>query len=573
MISSRQEEFKNNFEIEAINVGSSRSKTISNNRYNDNQLEFSMEGFIPGVPKNKTDKDIFKIFGEAFHNYEERIACKTIEENILTRRNDLCIEICSPLKVTSGIFSTFQYTIKTNPLEYNVIRKLSDFESLFEIIPKYNNAKFNPLLPDFPIRLADDSEKKLLFLRFYLNSLVEDAYYRSLPIVLDFLKLPQSEWDIKLKKYQKDKEIKEINKMANFNGYYDIKISYEDDFKAMKIKEDIKKKDEAFTKLNDNFDELIQIMKKMSVCLKNISQDFNNLKNLYYDNNTQSTQLLGQCFQNLNSIIKTWGEDYVKQRIFLKNEFKYFYKYINKENNSFLKNFKIYEDIKGEYEKKFSKFQKIPMPSDRDRESILNLKRLYGHHLVHIMDEYNKLSERQGTRVNKQFFLYSKEKEILFQDYNNFNKLFKIRENYTLPDVSMSYSARQSDFLNLNLSKISKSQKIEKNNFNKNIKISEVEEKEEIEDNNTNKERTTNSVNINNRYNTNKINNNEMKEEDLKEERNINERNEDNPINNDYNDNNENNDNNEKENEELQKEDAENEIEEINIQNNSNEDI
>ena len=85
-----------------------------------------MEGFIPGVPKNKTDKDIFKIFGEAFHNYEERIACKTIEENILTRRNDLCIEICSPLKVTSGIFSTFQYTIKTNPLEYNVIRKLSD---------------------------------------------------------------------------------------------------------------------------------------------------------------------------------------------------------------------------------------------------------------------------------------------------------------------------------------------------------------------------------------------------------------------------------------------------------------
>ena len=92
--------------------------------------------------------------------------------------------------------------------------------------------------------------------------------------------------------------------MPSITGYFDIKISNEDDFKAMKIKEDIKKKDEIYTKLNDNLDELFPIMDKMSVCLKNISQNLLNLKNIYGDGN-KSTEVLSNCFQHLYLIIKT----------------------------------------------------------------------------------------------------------------------------------------------------------------------------------------------------------------------------------------------------------------------------
>ena len=159
-------------------------------------FEISIEGIIPGVPKSQYDKDVFKIFGEAFSNYEERIMCEKMKTNEITKRNDLHVEVCSPVKIKpSGLsFSYFQYTVKTEPIGFSVVRKLSDFELLYETIPKYNNGKYNPLLTKFPIGLSDDSEKKVLFLKFYANALVEDAYYRSLPIVFEFLALSQSEW-------------------------------------------------------------------------------------------------------------------------------------------------------------------------------------------------------------------------------------------------------------------------------------------------------------------------------------------------------------------------------------------
>ena len=454
---------------------------------NQNSLVFSIEGIIPGIPKSRIDKDIFKIFGEAISNYEEIMNCEKLKENELTEREDLLIEIETPMKINPGgiCFSYYQYTIKTNPIGYNVIRKLSDIELLYEIIPNYNKTKFNPLLPKFQLGLNDDSEKKLLFLRFYLNSLVEDPYYRSLPIVFDFFSLPQEEWNKKSKEYKKKKEIKDLERMVNLEGSHNIKISNEEDFKAMRIKDNIKIKDEAYNKLNDDMDELLPIMEKMSVCLKNISQDLLNLKNIYSDGN-KSTEILGNCFQHLNLIIKEWGENYIKQKNFLKNEFKYFFKYINKELNSFIKNIELYEDAKEEYEKKFMKFQKMSSPEEKVEENITYQKKLYGLHLVHVINEYKKLNERQGKRAIKKFISFNKGKEILLQDYDNFNKLFNIKQSYNIPEVSSSYLGKQNDILNLNVSKISK--KSHQNRYSQKEEKEEriiVEEKEDIE----NKER------------------------------------------------------------------------------------
>ena len=479
-------------EIASIDIEKEKEATEKDNN-ETKKLEFSMEGIIPGTPKTQADKDIFKIFGEAFSDYEERINCQKLPINDLTNKKDLYIEIHSPEKIRpSGLsFSYYQYTIETSPIGYSVLRKLSDFELLNETIPKFNKGKFNPVLWNFPISLADDSEKKLLFLKFYLNSLIEDEYYKSLPIVFEFLSLSQEEWDKKAKVYQKMKEITNIEGMSNITGYFDIKISHEDDFKAMKIKEDIKKKDEIYKKLVDNMNELFPMMEKMSVYLKNISQNFLNLKNLYADGSTYS-EALSNSFQQLNIIIKTWGEDYIKQRNFLLNQFKYFFKYIQKEVSSYLKNFEAFEDSKDDYKKKFEKLQKNKSPKQKDQESVKQYRNLYGFYLVNIIEEYNKLNERQGKRVNKQFFLYNKEKEIFFQDYDNFYRLFNFKENYNLPDISISYMGKPNEIFNqLNISKISK---------NNNDKEEEKEVKEERKSKDEKEEKLEN-IDFNNRDN------------------------------------------------------------------------
>jgi len=487
---------------------------------NQNSLVFSIEGIIPGIPKSKIDKDVFKIFGEAISNYEEIMNCEKLKENELSEREDLYIEIETPMKVNPGgiCFSYYQYTIKTNPIGYNVIRKLSDIELLYEIIPNYNKTKFNPLLPKFQLGLNDDSEKKLLFLRFYLNSLVEDIYYRSLPIVFDFLSLPQNEWNKKSKEYKKKKEIKDLEKMVNIEGSHYIKISNEEDFQAMRIKDNIKIKEEGYNKLNDDMDELLPLMEKMSVCLKNISQDLLNLKNIYHDGN-KSNELLGNCFQQLNLIIKEWGENYIKQKNFLKNEFKYFFKYMNKELNSFTKNIELYENAKEEYEKKFMKFQKMPSPEEKDEEKIIYQKKLYGLHLVNVIDEYKKLNERHGKRANKQFILFNKGKDIILQDNENFNKLFKNKQNNSLYNVSSSYLGRHNDILNLNVSKKSHQNRYsEKEETEENIIVEEKEnidnkEREEEKEDVENKEREEENINNEREDNVNQKDNEEYNDD------------------------------------------------------------
>jgi len=487
---------------------------------NQNSLVFSIEGIIPGIPKSKIDKDVFKIFGEAISNYEEIMNCEKLKENELSEREDLYIEIETPMKVNPGgiCFSYYQYTIKTNPIGYNVIRKLSDIELLYEIIPNYNKTKFNPLLPKFQLGLNDDSEKKLLFLRFYLNSLVEDIYYRSLPIVFDFLSLPQNEWNKKSKEYKKKKEIKDLEKMVNIEGSHYIKISNEEDFQAMRIKDNIKIKEEGYNKLNDDMDELLPLMEKMSVCLKNISQDLLNLKNIYHDGN-KSNELLGNCFQQLNLIIKEWGENYIKQKNFLKNEFKYFFKYMNKELNSFTKNIELYENAKEEYEKKFMKFQKMPSPEEKDEEKIIYQKKLYGLHLVNVIDEYKKLNERHGKRANKQFILFNKGKDIILQDNENFNKLFKNKQNNSLYNVSSSYLGRHNDILNLNVSKKSHQNRYsEKEETEENIIVEEKEnidnkEREEEKEDVENKEREEENINNEGEDNVNQKDNEEYNDD------------------------------------------------------------
>lgn len=463
-------------------------KRNGNSTNDETKYEYSIEGIIPGVPKSQADKDIFKIFGEAISNFEEQIKCDRLSENEITERNDLYIEVKSPDKVTPpGLsFSYYQYNVETSPIGWITIRKLSDFELLNETIPKFNKAKFNPVLSNFPFNLSDDSEKKLLYLKFYINSLVEDRYYRSLPIVKDFLSLPQNEWNRKAKTYEKMKEIEKIEKMPNLLGYYDIKISNEDDFQAMKIKEDIKKKDEIYKKINSNMDELLPLMDKMSICLKNASENLLTLKNIYADGN-KWTEALSKTFQQLSLIIKTWGEDYVKQKNFLKNEFKYFFKFMDKELNSFMKNFEAYEEIKDDFKNLFSKFQNNQSPSSKEREKLNENKSKFGFYLVHILNEYKKLNERQGKRMTKQFILFNKKKELLFQDYDNFYRLFNFKDNYTLPDVSISYNGKPSDILNINISRISKSEKVrykekEKKIVEEDYNDKDIELKEEKEE-------------------------------------------------------------------------------------------
>lgn len=392
-------------------------KKISNKELkdddNDNDnivLDFDI--ILSGKKKNK-NKYIFFLEEKE----ENKILCEKLEKNELTERNDLIIVVSSPTKVKKKMFvNSMQYIIETNPIGFKTSRELKDFEYLYEKLPLINSKVYNPIL--ISNYLKKDSNKQILALNLYINAIIERAYFRSLPIIYDFLTLSLEDWEkAKIEKYDKIKEAYNINQIKNLKGYFNLEIKPEDKEYFLKIKEDINHKTEAFNKFNNAMEGLLDIMEKMSFALKNLKNSFADLKNKY--KNKKCTNY----FANLEIIVQEWGEGYIKQKNYLNDELKYFFKYMDKENNAFLK---FYENFKSNFEtnkSKYEKFKKNNFQTEKDKETFKNIKKEIKFNISNAKEEYEKLNIRQASRIENLLFKCSIEKEDLFNDIHNFSAL------------------------------------------------------------------------------------------------------------------------------------------------------
>ena len=231
----------------------------------------------------------------------------------------------------------------TKPIGYKVVRKLADFLFLNEIMPLYNNVVFNPPLPHFEFGLKDDSGKKMLYLQNYINSLIENKFFRTLPIFYEFLSLPQVKWNNKRNELAKMKQLP-LTRMPFLEGELNININKEEDAKAFKIKDEINKKTEALDGVNSTMDKILEIFDNLKYQFEMLAKFLLDLEKAY-----QSNQELKGFFNRLKLLSKRWSKDYLKQKIVFRDEFKYYFKFINKDNVSFLKKFEEYRVARDDY--------------------------------------------------------------------------------------------------------------------------------------------------------------------------------------------------------------------------------
>jgi sorting nexin-7/30/sorting nexin-8 len=377
------------------------------------------------VLNNSSSSNDFKLPNEPFEEYEEIIKTEKLQNNELTEKNDLYVTVSNPVKVKDGFFSScyYNYTVKTNPVGYSVVRRVSDFTFLYKALPIINCAVLNPILPQSEFGLKDDSPKKILFLQKYLNSLVENKFFRTLPIVLDFLSLSQKEWNkLRLEKYSNLKP-PSLSKMPTLEGELHININKSEDNKGLKIKDEIKQKIEAYDAFNNAMDELISTIDKLSLCYKNLSKSLLDLSKSHKDN-----QILNEFFNRIFTLSRAWERDYLEEKNLLKDEFQYFFKYINMENISFAKKYEEFKFSRDEYKSKYDKVKKMQNKTKKDLNLIEYLRRNYGLELYMVNNEYQKLQERQANRCILQFMKYNDKKDIIFQNFNKCIKLFNMNE-------------------------------------------------------------------------------------------------------------------------------------------------
>ena len=252
---------------------------------------------------------------------------------------------------------------------------------------------------------------------------MENPYYRSLPIIYDFLSLSLDDWEkVKMEKYDNIKEVTLLNKIKNLDGFFNIDVKVGDKEFFLKIKEDISQKTEIFNKFNTSLKELFNVMDKMSSSIKNLKDSLSEFKN-----KCQINQNCINYFAYFEVIIKEWGECYIRQKNYLKNELQYFFKYMNKENNSFLK---FYEIFKSNYDFNKLKYEKLnknnEIQNEKDKEIIKNLKIELKYNLMNTNSEYKKLNERQALRIENLLFNFGANQKEIFTDIQAFLSLINV---------------------------------------------------------------------------------------------------------------------------------------------------
>ena len=140
----------------------------------------------------------------------------------------------------------------------------------------------------------------------------------------------------------------------------------------------------------------------------------------------------------LKNLSKIWSEDYAREKVFLKDDFKYFLKFINKENVSYLRKFEEFNVTRNEYKNKYEKVKKMQTKQVKDLDLIKKLRVEYGLQLLMVNKEYINLLERQGNRCLTQFMKYNEHQKIILQNYENCKNLFNI--NQPVENIEQAYN-------------------------------------------------------------------------------------------------------------------------------------
>ena len=352
---------------------------------------------------------------------ETKIKCIKLEENEITNRDDLYIVIKLTEESNKNEISILsKVEMETKPIGYKCLRKISDFEYLYQKLPLINSEIFNPVLYLHKSENTDIiSKNSVIYLNSYINALLQNPYFRTLPIVYNFLKKSLEEWEnLKIEKYDHMKEENTRNNIPNLEGYFNLEMEAGDDEKCLQIKNELILKKESFIKLNKTINELLKNFEKTITLLNSLSTYFGELKNKY-----MSSPDTANYFAHLEIIVNIWGSGCDVQKTFFKDEFRYFFKYMNKENNSFLKYYENFKIIYDEFKSKFDKMSKILYPSENDKMILKNLQREFSFKLVNVYGEYKKLNQYQAKRIEIKLNKVSDFRKILFKHIENINGL------------------------------------------------------------------------------------------------------------------------------------------------------
>ena len=401
------------------------------NNINNKQIEIGKEDVEKIDNFNPEDSKKFK---------DIVIKCHKLEKNQLNDKV-IKIKIKNPQEIIGGVLSSnyIVYDLYTEPFNWKVTRRYSDFDKLRNILIKCFPGFNIPPLPNKKIGNrrfdTDFIEKRMKFLELFINNVCENESFKTNECLLAFLSYNDREkFEAKIKEYSSFNPSNYIEDYKTLDGKIIISHDERNEKYFININKYFSIQTQALDKLNDNLKLFFNNISEATENLKEVQKCFDILYLL--NQKVLMKKIITKTFEELKDFFKNWRRILINQNFLIKDYIKDFFKYINLEGKSYITLINKREELKIKYtndlnklntkkEKIYStndtnKFELNPNDKTIDIQRCLKDKSYAFQHICYKDNLNLKLIYNQLGYTNKK----------------NIDELKKIIKNYTVRFVN-----------------------------------------------------------------------------------------------------------------------------------------
>ena len=311
------------------------------------------EGENPEIKKEDIEK-MEKFNAEDSKNFKEKvIACKKLEKSELSDKK-IIITVKNPKEKDGGVFgkSYVLYEVHTDPFNWVVYRRYSDFDNLRKLISKHFPSFYVPPLPNKKIgnrRFETDFiNKRMKFLNLFINSLCESEVFKCSEILTSFLSYEdRGKFDSKFKEYMTQQPSAYVEEYKTLDGKVTISHDEGNEKYFTNINKYFRLQQQILDRLNYSLKQFFNSMNMVAESLKDVGKNFEILHVL--NTRVLMKQTITKSFEELSCFFKNYMKIIIKQNDMVKNHMKDFFKFVNLEGKAYSELIERREELKTKY--------------------------------------------------------------------------------------------------------------------------------------------------------------------------------------------------------------------------------
>jgi len=295
-----------------------------------------------------------KFNAEDSKSFKERVfTCKKLEKTDLSDKK-IIITVKNPKEKDGGVFGKnyVLYEVHTDPFNWTVYRRFSDFDNLRKLIAKHFPSFYVPPLPNKKIgnrRFEKDFiMKRMKFLNLFINNLVQSESFKCSEILTSFLSYEdRGKFDSKFKEYSTQQPSAYVEEYKTLDGKVTISHDEGNEKYFTNINKYFRLQGQILDRLNFSLKQFYNNMCMVAESLKDVQKNFEIMHVL--NTRVLMKQTITKTYEEMSCFFKNYMKILIKQTDMVKNHMKDFFKFVNLEGKAYTELIERREELKAKY--------------------------------------------------------------------------------------------------------------------------------------------------------------------------------------------------------------------------------